>query len=174
MLQQKTNPIAPGLGSTATIKDGNFFNIRSNLPEKFITKLNFSITSGKITRNENGKLVSNIIVRSPFVDVQEIIKEKGADKIDFISEESFISTDSSKPTVFTVSSTISYPKIALILGFTSEQDVEFYSIKTILKGYLKKDDLQKLTFEGTFDAVWEINLPNGSYETSGKFNVVLI
>ena len=91
----------------------------------------------------------------------------GTDKQDFISEESVISTDSSTPTIFTSTSTFTFHRGETILNYTYEQDVT-YKTETILKGYLKD-----LTFKGTFDAVWQTDFPNGSFETEGEFEIHL-
>ncbi len=175
-IRRSLNPLAPNLGSTATITGGSFRNTSSNLPGYSIKEYIFSVISGEITHNKNGKIIGNIKIRSPIASEQKLIEEKGLDKIDFISEESIISNDSSKQTVFTFSSPHTYPQIAMFLGVISVpmQDIKLYDLETTLKGYLKKDDLQNLTLEGTFDAVWKNNLPKGSYETSGEFKVDLI
>jgi hypothetical protein len=166
-LQQKANPIAPNLGSTATITGGEYSYTSSTLPDEVIKEFNFTVKNGEITRDKNGRLVGYIIIRSPVVSAQRLIEKIGADKEEFVSEESEISTDSSKPTIFTSSSTLTYPRGTTILGYTYEQDVE-YRIKTILKGYLKN-----LTLKGTFDAVWETDFPNGSFKASGIFEIYL-
>lgn len=160
-LQKKANPIAPGLGSTAIITDGHFIYTSS------LKEYNFTVISGEITRNEDGKLIGNIKTRSPIVEGQEVSEMIGANEEYYVSEESNISTDSSKPTIFTSSSTLTYPRGATILGFTFEQDVE-YRTNTIIKGHF-----QDFTFKGTFDAVWETDFPNERLEPSGIFEIHL-
>jgi hypothetical protein len=164
-IRKRLHPLAPGLNSTAKITGGYFVNSWSNIPNNLI-EFNFTVKSGEIFRDENGNLKGNIVVRSPIVSTQKILERIGADKQDFISEESTISTDSSKPTVFTA--TPIYPNGVEISGHQDEQDVIIYSIKTTLKGHL-----QNLTFEGTFDAVWEADVPNRSFETKGSFEIYL-
>lgn len=166
-LRKNNYPIAPGLGSTAKITGGEYSHTWSSLPDELIKEFNFTVKSGEITRDENGTLVGHIIIRSPAVSAQKFIENTGQDKETFRSEASEISTDSSKPTIFTSSSTLIYPRGTTILGFTYEQDVE-YKIKNILKGHL-----QNLTFKGVFDVVWETSLPNESFEASGVFEIYL-
>lgn len=165
-LLKNNNPIAPGLGSTAIIKGGEYNYTSSNLSDEIIKEFNFTVKSGKIARNENGKLVGHIIIRSPVVSAQRFIESIGKDRQDFVSEESYISIDSSKPTTFTSLWNITYPHRTPILNPT-EQDVE-YRTKTISKGHL-----QNLTFKGTFDAFWETDFPNGNFKAAGVFEIYL-
>lgn len=165
-LQKKVNPIAPGLGSTAKITHGRYNYTSSNLPDEFIKLLNLQVISGEITRNENGKLVGHIIIGSPIVEAQKFIEKTGQDREEFTSEDSEISTDSSKPTIFTSSSTLTYPRRTPFLN-PSEQDLEFRT-NTIIRGHL-----QDLTFKGTFDTVWETDSPNENIEASGIFEIHL-
>ncbi len=161
------NPIAPGLGSTAVITGGEYKYTSSNLPDEIIKEFNFTVKSGEISRDENGKLVSHITIRSPAVSAQEFIERTGQDKENFSSVQSEISTDSSKPTIFTSSSTLTYPQGTTILGYIYEQDIK-YRIKTTLKGHL-----EDLTFKGTFDALWETTFLNRSFKASGEFKIYL-
>ncbi len=165
-LQKKNNPIAPGLGSKAIITGGEYSYTSSNLPDEVIKELNFTVKSGEITRDEKGKLAGHIIIRSPSVSAQKFIESIGKDRQDFVSEESYISTDSSNPTTFTSFWEMTYPRRTPILNPT-EQDVE-YRTKTISKGHL-----QNSTFKGTFYAEWKADFPNGSFETSGIFEIYL-
>lgn len=165
-LQQKANPIAPGLGSTAKVTGGHFSYTSSTLPDNFAEELNFTIKSGEITRDGSGKLVGYIIIRSPIVSAQKFIESIGKDRQDFISEESYISTDYSNPTTFNSFWDITYPRRTPILNPT-EQEVE-YETTTISKGYLKD-----FNFKGTFDAEWKANIPDRSFKASGVFEIYL-
>lgn len=156
------NPIASGLGSSAIITDGHFIYTSTELKD-----LSFEVVGGEITRNENGNLISKIKTRSPVVSGQRASEMIGANEEHFVSEESVISTNSAKPTIFTSSLDFTFPRGTTISDYIYDEDVEYKS-NTIIKGHL-----QNLTFKGIFDTIWKTDSPNQNIEASGIFEIHL-
>ncbi|CAN5495620.1 hypothetical protein BH10ACI1_BH10ACI1_21310 [soil metagenome] len=59
-LQQKTNPIAPGLGTKAKIEKGHYKYTSSNVAVEYLKASMFKIAGGEIYRDKNGKLTGSV------------------------------------------------------------------------------------------------------------------
>ena len=167
-IRQKRNPLGPGLGSKAAIIDGSYHYTSSTLLDEAVKDYNFTIKSGQITRNRNGKLTADMTMRSPSVLVQKIIERSGGDKETFESNDSELSIDSANPTEFRAFSELTYHRgDEIVVGKVLDADISF-RISTILKGYLHNGH-----FTGTYDADWIASTSADSFQASGEFDVEL-
>ena len=159
-------PLGPGLKSTAQVT-GGFYRYTSSQPRNAIVEdMHFTVTGGVVLR-ENGKLSGTITTQSPFESAQRLSEKVGTHIIEFTSSDTHVSTDPSRPTILVSSSSFSFPKGAVVMGYRFPVTVDFSST-TIVQGYLDGN-----VFKGTLSLDMKSPVPNSSSRTRGEFEVHL-
>jgi len=159
-------PLGPRLRSIVRVAGGQFRYTYVSVPNQLLEELIFTVTGGAIERNEDGKLIAFITTRSPLLSAQKVSERIGTNKMELLSNDTFISIDANTPTVFAETSTFVISQGERILDFTFPQTF-VYKAETTARGYLNG-----LKFEGTFDVVM---LTNGlRMDIRGTFEVHLV
>jgi len=70
----------------------------------------FTITEGKFERGEGGQLAVFIDTQAPFAPMQKLNEKLGISKMKLTSRVPQLSSDPTKPTVFTSKNTINFPR----------------------------------------------------------------
>lgn len=161
-------PLSANLHSTARISGGFYRYIKVSIPDPVLPELTFQVINGAVSRDEDGNLIGIINTRSPLASAQRLSEKIGTDKIDFISKESTLSTDSKNPTIFSSSSTFILPQGERIINYIVPKSIVFVT-HTVLRGYLDGQ-----IFKGTFDVSWRASVPEASMNTNGVFEIYLI
>ena len=112
-------PIAPGLRSVARITNGLIRFERNSQGFVPLSELQMGITYGAIERDENGNLVAFLKAASPFRSIQQLNERLGLAQIEMVSEDKELSSESSRPTVFSYRNTIVLPEGEEVLDLST-------------------------------------------------------
>lgn len=104
------NPIGPGLRSVARITGGYIQFANNSLDLVSLKGLTDTITGGAIERNENNQLIAFIEIRSPYAQLQKFNERLGLSRLELISNDTTISIDPNKPTIFSLSQRTHFSK----------------------------------------------------------------
>jgi hypothetical protein len=93
-------PIGIGLRSIAQIVSGSIQIKSSTLEEEFFRELHYTVSSGIIERDLEGRLVWSMKIAAPFHSIQKLLDRLGAADYELLSNSGELSTDLSNPTDF--------------------------------------------------------------------------
>jgi hypothetical protein len=94
-------PIGKGLRSIVRVTSGSVVFTRSNIDSPIFNELNLTISNGSVERDENQYLTAYLQSQTPFRSVNELNAKLGLDRLELVSKEVNLSSDPSKPTLFT-------------------------------------------------------------------------
>ena len=94
-------PIGKGLRSIVRVSSGSVAFTSSNLGLPILNELTLTISGGSIERDENQNLIAYLQSKTPFRSMNESNAKLGLDTFELVSSEMYLSSDSSKPTLFT-------------------------------------------------------------------------
>jgi len=146
-------PLAPGFGSLVRIAAGTFRYTSLNTVGAGLAELLFTVTGGVIQRNEDGNLLAYVITQSPIASAQALNVRLGYDRMELISDESSVSTNSDEPTVFRSQQQLEIPKGAQAVDFTFPETY-LVDTSTIVQGHLVGHE-----FQGTFEVKMHYDKP---------------
>lgn len=156
-------PLAPGLGSLARIAAGTFRYASLNTVGASLEELLFTVTGGAIQRDEDEKLIAYVTTQSPLASAQALNARLGYDRMELISDETSVSTNPDRPTVFRSQQQLEIPKGSQALGFTFPQTC-LVDTTTIVQGHLVGHE-----FHGSFSFKMQYDkplfIPGGSLRT---------
>lgn len=147
-------PLGLGLGSFLRITGGKFTydHIRYNHPllrhqtPPLLGDLNYTIVSGFIERNSEGKLLAMVAIRNPSIEAQRISETLGIDKMLLWSVDNEISSNPDQPTIFSYKAkyTMPTPRTS-ILGMRYRHPIPC-EVDIVVNAYLEESSLK-----GNFD-----------------------
>lgn len=97
-------PIGCGLRSIAQVASGSIRYSQSNVSQQLLGQLEIAIVDGAVERGEDGTLIAYVVTRAPIRDIHEMIVKLGLDTLRYVSSSDLISSDSSVPTRFELTS----------------------------------------------------------------------
>lgn len=103
-------PLGPGLRSIARISHGHIRYNRSTLPVPALLEMQVTIVGGSIERDEDERMVALLETRAPTRTAQEMIERLKLQVLDLSSDDSVLSIDPNRPTVFSFSGEAIFPK----------------------------------------------------------------
>jgi hypothetical protein len=116
-------PLGVGLRSFARVS-GGFIEYHTVKPENpALTQMNISITGGSIQRAEDGSLIALIESRSPMRTINEFLAKNKLTVIEVKSQDKFLSTDPSSPSLFYSRVKTIFPAGDLLLDVSSWKEV---------------------------------------------------
>ncbi|MBC8287591.1 MAG: type I restriction enzyme HsdR N-terminal domain-containing protein [Nitrospinae bacterium] len=144
-------PIGPGLRSIVRIANGKIVYRSNTLNNPAFEGMVIGITGQAVERNEDGQLVALLKTQSAHESFQKYNEKHGLDIFEAISTDRVVSTNKSKPTVFTNENHVIFPAGEKLLDMTTWKYIELpcninCKTKTIAKGFLTGN-----RFEGEFD-----------------------
>ena len=95
------NPIGKGLRSIVRVTSGSVAFTGSNADLPILEELTLTISGGSIERDENQHLIAYLHSQTPFRSINESNAKLGLDRLELVSTAMSLSSDSSKPTLFT-------------------------------------------------------------------------
>jgi hypothetical protein len=146
-------PLGPGLGSLVRIAAGTFRYTSLNTVGAALEELIFNVTGGTIQRDEDERLVAYITTQSPLASAQALNARLGYDRMELVSDESSVSTDPAKPTVFRSQQQMIIPAGSQALGFTFPQTY-VVDTTTRVQGHLTGHE-----FTGGFEFTMQYDKP---------------
>lgn len=146
-------PIGPGLGSLARIAAGTFRYNSLNTVGASLEEFLFNVTGGTIQRDEDEKLVAYITTQSPFASAQALNARLGYDRMELVTDDSSVSTDAQRPTVFRSLQQMVIPAGSQALGFTFPETY-VVATTTIVQGHLVGQE-----FSGSFQFRMQYDKP---------------
>jgi hypothetical protein len=146
-------PLAPGLGSIARIAAGTFQYTSLNTVGSSLEELLFNVTGGAFQRDDDDRIIAYVITQSPLASAQELNARLGNDRMELVTDETSISTDPDRPTIFRSSQQLVIPIGSQALGFTFPETY-VVDTATMVQGYLIGSE-----FRGTFQFVMEYDKP---------------
>lgn len=146
-------PLGPSLGSLARISAGTFRYDSLNTISASLEEFLFTVTGGTIQRDEDEKLIAYILTQAPFTSAQALNARLGFDRMELVSDETSVSTDPDRPTVFRAQQQLVIPAGSQALGFTFPQTYVVDS-STIVQGHLMGQE-----FRGSFEFRMQYDKP---------------
>jgi hypothetical protein len=115
-------PIGSGLRSIVRITGGHIVFRRSNPDVPPLNGLITTITEGAVERDEQGRLVAFLRTIVPFQSMQSFNERLGLSNFETMSESDVLSTDPSRPTVFTAHKRTILPRGERVLNLLTWQE----------------------------------------------------
>lgn len=164
-------PIGPGLRSLVRITGGRVVFQSSN-PELPIFKgYTISIINGSVQRRESGGLMAFLDTLSPYESIQRINERLGIARFEIMSNDSVLSKDEARPTIFQSQQEVFLAKGEVLFDLRTGSDAQLpinltCKVKTLAEGIIKEN-----IFTGKFQAdyyyqEWGLNLT-----MMGKFEI---
>ena len=101
--------LGPNLRSLVRVTGGWINYGRSSLDVPAMTQLQASVIGGAIERDEAGRMVALIETRAPLRQIQAVVEKLGLTQFEMISEDTVLSTDPSRPSIFKFSGETTFP-----------------------------------------------------------------
>jgi hypothetical protein len=143
-------PIGLGLRSVVRITGGHIHIINTSLNLPPFKGLIYTIIGGAVERNENDQLVAFIKSQSPFAALQRLNERLGLSQSEYISNDTAVSGDPAKPTIFSSTNQIHLPAGEKILDLLSWREVILPLNLTCIAETLAKGILVGQDFKGEF------------------------
>lgn len=102
-------PIAAGLRSLARITNGQIRYEHNSLGLAPLNELQVGISDGSVERDENGLLIAFLKTIVPFRSLQQLNERLGLAHFEMTGNDSALSTNPQRPTVFAYRNTILFP-----------------------------------------------------------------
>ena len=166
-------PIGLGLRSIVRITNGSITYESNTLGIRPLIGLTTSVTEGSVERNAYGQLEAYLETLVPFQSLQKLNQKLGLHTIQVTSEDGVISSDASKPTIFSGESKHILPQgeMALDLNSWSEAPLPMNILvctKTIASGVLSDH-----VFCGHFQAILNYMTTGLNIDLKGTFRMHL-
>lgn len=168
-------PIGKGLRSIVRVSSGSVAFTSNNLGFPFLNELTLTISGGSIERDENQNLIAYLQSKTPFRSMNESNAKLGLDTFELVSSETYLSSDSSKPTLFTeVTNTTILPAGDTVFDpynwklFRLPRNIS-YRAESQAEGILTEQ-----TFHGSFRLKYQFLELNQIVDTQGKFEIHLV
>jgi TIR domain len=165
-------PLAPGFGESADIVGGRM-TMRNFQPAGQMAAYEgsvFQITSGFCGRNSNRSIFARFRTFAPNEALQAANEKLGFVNVDALSNSNEISQNSGNPTCFTSSKTHQIPS-GERLSLPGLPNVSLPFAMGVTTSFVARVSLQGETLQGTFEAHWQIDLPNQKIEMTGSGDV---
>jgi hypothetical protein len=166
-------PIAGGLRSTARITNGWIRYEKNTWNLQILNEIQTTIRDGALERDETGKLVVWVRAGGPTQSLQELNERLGLATFEMVSEESQLSTDRQKPTVFVYENRVILPAGEKVLNLATWRQEEFPNNITCQISAKAVGSYSDHAFSGTFLTYMRYLEMNVSLELYGSFHVHL-
>lgn len=145
-------PIGPGLRSVVRIANGKIVYKANTLGNQALEGMIIGVTGQAVERNENGHLIALLRTQSFHEEFQKYNEKLGLDIFEAASKDRVLSTDKSKPTVFTGEKHFILPTGEKILDINTWKHLVLpcnitCQTKTTARGFLTEKQ-----FTGEFEA----------------------
>jgi len=146
-------PIGPGLRSLVRITGGYIEYLEDSLNLPYLKGLIGTITDGAVERDENGRLIAFVNTRSPFAAMQRLNERLGISRLELLSNDETVSEDPCKPSKFSLSQRVLFPKGERIFNLATWSEIELpfniaINTETFVQGVLMGQE-----FKGTFHQI---------------------
>lgn len=166
-------PIGKGLRSIVRVTSGSVAFTRSNVGLPILGELTLTISGGSIERDENQHLIAYLQSQTPFRSMNELNTKPGLDRFELVSTEMNLSSDSSKPTLFTEVTNTVLPEGDTVFDPYNWKPLRLprnisYRTETQAEGILTER-----RFHGNFRLRYQLLDSNQMIDTQGKFEIHL-
>lgn len=168
-------PLGPGLRSVVRVASGAFSytSVKPITFTKVLGDLVYGISEGVLDRSPSGTLAGSVNLQLPFRKLNEFSNRLEMNRIHYSSDDTTLSTDPDKPTIFRGTRSMTLPPaqewpslMGIRVGGPSEP-IRVSSIDTA-QAYL-----ERRTLKGTFHSQMTYSLFSQEIEVSGPFEMVL-
>lgn len=171
-------PIGPGLRSIVRIVSGFVEFARCDRLIPMLSELTLYISDGAIERDEAGHLIAYMHGRSPFRTVNELNERLGLNRMELVSDDSTLSTNTDSPTEFRLNTQVTLPAGAVFPNLLGVGDVILQRNLVCNSVTVAEGALIGTRLGGRFSQFYEYrDLPNPGdtlpINSSGRFEVVL-
>lgn len=167
-------PIGPGLRSLVRITGGRvvFQTCSPNLP--MLKGYTIFVVNGAVQRQVSGGLVAFLDTLSPYESLQRLNERLGLDRFEITSNDSVLSTDEDRPTIFQSEHTVFFAKGEIMPNFLTGSDNQLSSnltckVKTVAEGVLKDN-----IFTGKFQAFYFYQESGLNLTMGGEFKIHVV
>lgn len=166
-------PIGPGLRSIVRITSGSIVINNNTLQLRPLIGLTMTIIDGSVERSENGCLGAFIVTSVPFQSLQKLNEKLGLNILRLFSDDSMISTDISKQTVFSAVTNHVLPQGEKILDLMSWQEVPLPLTLHVETETTAAGVLDGKRFIGDFTALITYKEIDFKFSSQGSFSIYL-
>lgn len=166
-------PIANGLRSVVRITNGliSYFDSSINIPA--INEMNIAISEGAVERDEDGRLVAYLNTIALTRSMQNLNQKLGLSAFEMYSDDSFLSSDPTSPTIFKSKQSIIIPVGEQILDINSWKQITFpynihCNVTTQASGHLENNK-----FHGSFVSIMSYSDSGQQIRLNGKYEMFL-
>ncbi len=138
-----------------------------------LNELQLGISDGAVERDESGKLIVFLKTAVPFRSLQEFNERLGLDQFEMTSNDSDLSTNSQRPTVFVYRNTILLPEGEVILNLVTWQRVPLPTNVTCDVEVKALGVYRDRRFLGKFETLTRYRESNMNVRLFGSFDVYL-
>ncbi len=145
-------PIGPGLRSVVRITGGHITYRGNSLSLPQLKGMNVAIIGGAVERDDQEHLVALLQTLSPYQSLQSFNERLGLSVFEIVSQDDIVSTDPSRPTVFTASQRILLPRGEKLLDMQTWRETVLPVNITCLTETIASGTLRGNQFGGNFTA----------------------
>jgi len=164
-------PIGPGLRSLVRITGGHITYHRNTLNLPQLIGMNVAVTGGAVERDEQGRLVALLQTLSPYQSFQRFNERIGLSVFETMSEDSVVSVDPARPTVFKASQKILLPRGEIVLDMQTWREIALPFNMTCVAETIASGTLRDRKFSGDFTVKTSVVEASRSVEMYGYFEV---
>jgi hypothetical protein len=167
-------PIGPGLRSIVRVASGIIRYERTSPHDPALSQLQTAIVDGAVERDEKNRLVAFLRTQAPIRTLQEFNERMGLSDFEMVSNDSQLSIDLDRPTIFANSNTVVLPEGTELLDMRTWKQVLLpvslrCDVVAIASGVLHEN-----TFSGQFASVMQMRGPPAmNMRLEGEFFVRL-